>query len=73
MKKQETNNTPAGSQYLGWVIQMGIFIFIATYGGIKLDSITGNHHIFVILFSLLSVAFSLYYFVLKASNKKNDE
>jgi membrane protein DedA with SNARE-associated domain len=59
-----------GTNYLGLSFQMGVFIFLATYGGMKLDKITGNHHIFVILFSLLSIALSLYYIVHKETYKK---
>jgi membrane protein DedA with SNARE-associated domain len=73
MDKQIKKNTPTGSNYLGLVFQMGVFIFLATYGGMRLDKITGNHYIFVVLFSLLSVAVSLYYIIHKVTYKKKKD
>lgn len=58
------------TNYLGLSFQMGAVIFLFTYGGIKLDEKTGNHHIFVILFALLAIALSLYYIIHKETYKK---
>jgi tetrahydromethanopterin S-methyltransferase subunit E len=72
--KNDEKNTTKGASYLGLAFQMGIVIFLATWGGIKLDGITGNHHIFTILFSLLSIVLMLYYIVHKEiyKSKKDD-
>ena len=69
------NNSAKGASYLGLAFQMGIVIFLATFGGIKLDAVTGNHHIFTILFSLFSIVLMLYYIVHKEiyKNKKDDQ
>ncbi|MDR2970594.1 MAG: AtpZ/AtpI family protein [Bacteroidales bacterium] len=66
----KNNSTSNGANYLGLAFQMGIIIFLATYGGIKLDKITGNHHIFTILLSLLSIILMLYYIIHKETRKK---
>jgi membrane protein DedA with SNARE-associated domain len=70
MNKNINKNTSTGSNYIGLAFQMGIIIFLATFGGIKLDAITGNHHIFTILFSLLSILLMLYYIIHKETYKK---
>jgi membrane protein DedA with SNARE-associated domain len=70
MKKVANHHSPQGNNYLGLSFQIGIFIFLATYGGMKLDETIGNHHIFVILFSLLSIVLSLYYIIHKETHKK---
>jgi len=66
-------NTPKGTYYLGLSFQMGLFIFIATWGGMKLDDRMGNKPLFVILFSLLSIVISMYYIVSKEWNKKKKD
>jgi uncharacterized membrane protein YfcA len=60
-----------GTNYLVYVFQMGILIFLGAYGGIKLDEITGNHYIFVILFSLIAIALSMYYIIRKEIPKNS--
>ena len=70
MSKETKTYTPNGVNFLGLSFQTGILIFISTYGGIKLDKETGTFPLFVILFSLLAVAFSIYYITRKATPKK---
>jgi len=72
MNKNNKKNSSKGANYLGLAFQIGIIIFLATFGGIKLDSITGNHHIFTILFSLLSIVIMLYYIIHKETYKKKN-
>ena len=72
--KNVNNSSSKGAAYLGLAFQMGIVIFLATWGGIKLDGVTGKHHIFTILFSLLSIVLMLYYIIHKELSKnKKDE
>ena len=73
--KNVAENSSKGAAYLGMAFQMGIVIFLATWGGIKLDAVTGNRHIFTILFSLLSIVLMLYYIVHKETykNKKKKD
>ena len=70
METENKKHTPKGANYLGLTFQMGVFIFLATYGGLKLDEKIGSRHTFVILFSLLSIAFSMYYIIRKETYKK---
>jgi membrane protein DedA with SNARE-associated domain len=70
MNTEDKKSTPKGANYLGLAFQMGIFIFLATYGGMKLDEKIGSRHIFVILFSLLAIVFSMYYIIRKETYKK---
>ena len=70
MDTENKKSTPKGANYLGLTFQMGVFIFLATYGGLWLDEKIGSRHTFVILFSLLAIVFSLYYIVHKEINKK---
>jgi F0F1-type ATP synthase assembly protein I len=74
MNSDHKKNYSQGANYLGLAFQMGVFIFLATWGGIKLDEIVGSRHLFVILFSLLSIVFSMYYIIRKETfKKKKDE
>jgi len=61
---------PSSTNYLGLTFQMGILIFLSTFGGIKLDEKIGSKFIFTLLFSLLAVSFSLYYIIHKETRKK---
>jgi uncharacterized membrane protein YfcA len=70
MNIENKKNTPKGANYLGLAFQMGIFIFLATWGGIKLDEKVGSRHTFVILFSLLAIVLSMYYIIRKETSKK---
>jgi len=70
MDNEKNKNNSKGGNYLGLAFQMGLFIFLATYGGLKLDQKIGKHHIFVILFSLLAIALSMYYIIRKETYKK---
>ncbi|HNT82743.1 MAG: putative F0F1-ATPase [Bacteroidetes bacterium ADurb.Bin141] len=48
-------------RYASMGIQMGVIMFIGTYGGYRLDKYCNNHiPVFTLLFALLSVAASLY-------------
>jgi F0F1-type ATP synthase assembly protein I len=52
----ENKSFSAYGKYSGIVIQMGVIIFITTWGGIKLDKVTGNEKpVFTIILSLLGV------------------
>jgi len=70
MDTENKKKTPKGANYLGLTFQMGAFIFLATYGGLWLDKKTGTGHTFVILLSLLSIVFSMYYIIRKETSKK---
>ena len=73
MNNDNPKNTQKGVNYLGVTFQVGIFIFLATYGGMMLDKKIGTNHLFIILFSLLSIAFSMYYIVRKETYKKKKD
>lgn len=66
----EKKNTTKGANYLGLTFQMGVFIFLATYGGMKLDEKIGTSPLFVIFLSLFAIAFSMYYIIRKFTYKK---
>jgi F0F1-type ATP synthase assembly protein I len=52
----ENKNFSAYAKYSGIVIQMGVIIFLTTWGGIKLDKVTGTEKpVFTIILSLLGV------------------
>ncbi|MDR0206588.1 MAG: AtpZ/AtpI family protein [Bacteroidales bacterium] len=70
MENKVTRPPSKGTHYLGYAFQMGILIFLGAYGGLKLDKKTGNHNIFVILFSLIAIALSMYYIISKEIPKK---
>jgi membrane protein DedA with SNARE-associated domain len=80
MSQDHKKYTPKGTNYLGLAFQVAVFVFLATYGGMLLDKkleekeLMENYHIFVILFSLLSITFSMYYIIrkTKCKKKKND-
>ena len=59
-----------GNNYLGYVFQMAILVFGGAYGGILLDKKTGDHNIFVIIFSLAAIALSMYYIIRKEIPRK---
>ena len=74
MNDSNKKNNSKGANYLGLSFQMGVLIFIGAWGGMKLDEKTGDHNIFVVLFSLLAIALSLYYIIRKETAKyKKDE
>jgi len=73
MNGEKQKTTPKGANYLGLTFQMGAFIFLATFGGLKLDEKLGDNHFFVIIFSLLSIAISMYYIVHKLTYKKKKD
>jgi len=70
MKNNYKRSTQKSVNYLGLSFQMGVFIFLATWGGMKLDEKIGTNPLFVLLFSLFSIAFSMYYIVRKETSKK---
>lgn len=49
-------------------IQMGIIIFVMTWFGSWLDDKTGNENLYIIIFSLLSVAIALYNVIRQINN-----
>jgi len=70
MSKVKKSTPPNGTNFLGLSFQTGILIFIGAYGGKQLDQLSGTKPLFVILFSLLAIAFSMYYIIRKAKVKK---
>jgi len=73
MNSNRNKNTQKGANYLGLTFQMGVFIFLATWGGMKLDKKIGSHPTLVILFSLLAIVLSLYYIIHKETYKKKKD
>lgn len=74
MQLQTGKNTTAGANYLGLSFQMGVFIFLCTYGGLKLDKKIGTKFLFTLLFAVLAIVLSLYYIIHKETYKnKKDE
>jgi len=68
MNIQQKNNNQKGANYFALSFQMGVFIFLGVYGGIKLDKITGTHSFFTVLCSFIAIALSIYYVVYKETN-----
>ncbi|MFH0841757.1 MAG: AtpZ/AtpI family protein [Bacteroidota bacterium] len=69
-EEPENKNYSAYSKYSAIVIQMGVIIFLTTWGGIKLDKVTGNEKpVFAIILSLLGV-FSAIWVAVKDLIKK---
>jgi F0F1-type ATP synthase assembly protein I len=53
---QENSGLSAFAKYSGLVVQMGVIIFLTTWGGIKLDKLAGfSKPVFTIILSLLGV------------------
>ena len=64
---QENKNDPENKElvqlakYSGIVVQMGVVIFLTTWGGTKLDKLTHtNQPVFTIILSLLGVFAAIY-------------
>jgi F0F1-type ATP synthase assembly protein I len=56
LKDLESKGFSSYAKYSGIVIQMGVIIFLTTWGGIKLDKIAGlKTPVFTIVLSLLGV------------------
>ncbi|MCX6300833.1 MAG: AtpZ/AtpI family protein [Bacteroidia bacterium] len=52
----ENKGLQAVGKYSGIVVQMGVIIFLTTWGGIKLDKLAGfSNPVFTIILSLLGV------------------
>jgi F0F1-type ATP synthase assembly protein I len=52
----ENNGLSAFAKYSGIAVQMGVIIFLTTWGGIKLDRLAGfSKPVFTIILSLLGV------------------
>jgi hypothetical protein len=52
----ENKGLHAVGKYSGIVVQMGVIIFLTTWGGIKLDKLAGfSNPVFTIILSLLGV------------------
>lgn len=58
-------------RYSAMGFQMAVIIFVSTWGGVKLDAFLNLKKIpiFTLIFSLLSVVLSLYYFIRGISQK----
>ncbi len=55
-KDPENKGFSEFAKYSGIVVQMGVIIFLATWGGIKLDKVAGfSKPVFTIILSLLGV------------------
>ena len=60
-KKKQLNDY---TRYSAIGIQMAAIIFLSTWGGVKLDAYLGlKTPIFTLIFSILSVVLSLYFFI----------
>ena len=68
MKLQPKNNQQKGANYFALSFQMGVFIFLGVFGGIKLDKITGTHSFFTVFCAFLAIALSIYYVIYKETN-----
>ena len=75
MGKNGKKTTPAGgAQYLALSFQMGLLIFLAAFGGMRLGAKIGYPRLFTVLFSLIAIALSMYYIIRKEiPKKKKDE
>ncbi|HLN20844.1 MAG TPA: AtpZ/AtpI family protein [Bacteroidales bacterium] len=61
LKKRPGKGLNDWAKYSGMAFQMFAIIFITTWGGIKLDKITGNNKpVFTIILSLLGVVAAIY-------------
>ncbi len=60
------------ARYSAMGFQMAAIIFLCTWGGVKLDEYLGLQKIpvFTLLFSILSVVLSMYYFIRGFMKKK---
>ena len=60
-KKKQLNDY---ARYSAMGFQMAVIIFLATWGGVKLDEYLGMKiPVFTLSFSVLSVVLSMYYFI----------
>lgn len=68
-KKKQLNEY---ARYSAMGFQMAVIIFLSTWGGVKLDEYLGLQKIpvFTLLFSILSVVLSMYYFIRGFMKKK---
>lgn len=68
-KKKQLNDY---ARYSAIGIQIAVFIFGATYGGVKLDALLHlKVPVFTLLFSLLSVVMSMVYFFRTFKNERD--
>ncbi len=67
-KKKQLNDY---ARYSAMGFQMAAIIFISTWGGVKLDAYLNNKiPVFTLLFSILSVVLSMYFFIRGFVKKK---
>jgi F0F1-type ATP synthase assembly protein I len=71
-RKHKKNAPPSGANFLGLSFQTGILILLGVLGGRWLDKLIGTNPLFIILFSLIAIAFSMYYIIHKATPKKKN-
>lgn len=71
MKEKKQYDLSGFTRYSGLAFQMGIIIFLGTFGGIKLDELWGTSPLFVLLGSLASIALAMYT-VIHDINKHNN-
>ena len=68
-KKKQLNDY---ARYSAIGIQIAVFIFASTYGGVKLDAwLELKVPVFTLLFSLLSVVMSMVYFFRTFKNERD--
>jgi F0F1-type ATP synthase assembly protein I len=73
MSRKNKKTTPSGANFLGLSFQTGILILLGVLGGRELDKFIGTKPLFIILFSLITIAFSMYYIIHKATPKKKQQ
>ena len=71
MNQKTNKHIQTGANFLGLSFQTGILIFLGAWGGLKLDKWMETTPLFIILFSFIAIAFSMYYVICKATPKKN--
>ena len=69
-QKEKRSQYSGFSAYAGLSVQMGIIIFLGTFGGLKLDQSLGSSPAFTIVLALASIALAMYVLIIKTQQKK---
>jgi F0F1-type ATP synthase assembly protein I len=70
MKKEKNPLFTGYARYSGVAFQMGIIIFLGTFGGIKLDQYVSLSPLFTLIGSLGSIVLAIYVVVKDVIHKK---